>query len=113
MRRHRRQRMRRLPRMAPRRSNLHRRRQRQVTFDLQPPNVPCHTAHVRRCEHMTSSSCTRCGGLAAPGLTFADVTTPMLGIYMQGTGVVTSAKVNLERPWLGCFAIVANLLVRL
>ena len=37
----------------------------------------------------------------------------MLGIYMQGTGVVTSAEVNLERPWLGCFAIVANLLVRL
>ena len=33
----------------------------------------------------------------------------MLGIYMQGTGVVTSAKVNLERPWLGCFAIVAKL----
>ena len=106
--RHRRQRMRRLPRMAPKRSKLHRRRQRKVNADPDPPNIPCHIACIRCCKHVMSSSCSHCRVLAVPGLTFADVTTPMLGICMQGTGVVTSAEVNLERPWLGCFAIVAR-----
>ena len=70
MRRHCRQRMPRLPRLAPRRSSLQQRRLRKVpTNNPNPPHVPCYIPGITCCICMVSKllDSSRCGGHAVPG----------------------------------------------